>query len=251
MPTLNARTTIAELMQGPPALRKVLESAGLFRDGDNPDVMLGELCWNFGFNPGILLLMLESANAVEVVPPVDITPFRNMPMPDLVTHIEDVHHVFLRQILPRLTELTAAASVASPDDRRLSDLSAEVRQLAEELETHLLHEEEALFPLIRSLAAGEAVPATRCGSSVGGPIACMENDHDTASHVLRRLRELTDGYTVPAAASAMLDGLRDLDQDLQVHMYKENVVLFPGALELQKEAGHSNLQHSQASPQVH
>ena len=122
MLTLNARTTITELMQGPPALLKVLQSAGLFRDGDDPDVMLGQLCWNFGFNPGILILMLESANAAEVVPPVDITPFRNMPMPDLVTHIEEVHHAFLRQILPRLTELTAAASAASPDDRRLSDL---------------------------------------------------------------------------------------------------------------------------------
>jgi len=251
MPTLNARTTISELMLGPPALLKVLKSAGLFRDGDDPDVMIGELCWNFGFNPGILLLMLESAKAAEVIPPVDITPFRNMPMPDLVTHIEDVHHVFLRQILPRLTALTAAASAASPEDRRLRDLNAEVCQLAEELETHLLHEEEALFPLIRSLAAGEAVPATRCGSSVSGPIACMENDHDTAGQVLRRLRELTDGYTAPAAAIAMLEGLRDLDQDLQVHMYKENTVLFPGALELQKHAGRSNLQQSEASPQVH
>jgi regulator of cell morphogenesis and NO signaling len=251
MLTLNARTTIAELMQGPPALLKVLKSAGLYRDGDNPDVMLGQLCWSLGFNPGILILMLESANAAEVVPPVDISPFQNMPMPDLVTHIEEVHHVFLREILPRLTELTAAASAASPDDHRLRDLRAEMRQLAEELLTHLAHEEEALFPLIRSLAAGDAVPATRCGSSVGGPIACMENDHDTASQVLRRLRELTNDYTAPAAARAMLAGLRDLDEDLRVHMYKENAVLFPGALELQREAGGSNLQHSRASPQVH
>ena len=30
--------------------------------------------------------------------------------------------------------------------------------------------------MIRGLAAGTVV-ATRCGSAVGGPIACMENDH--------------------------------------------------------------------------
>jgi regulator of cell morphogenesis and NO signaling len=251
MLTLNARTTITELMQGPPALLKVLKSAGLYRDGDDPDVMLGQLCWSLGFNPGILILMLESANAAEVVPPVDITPFQAMAMPDLVTQIEEVHHVSLRQLLPRLTELTAAASAASPDDHRLRDLRAEMRQLAEELLTHLAHEEEALFPLIRSLAAGHAVPATRCGSSVGGPIACMENDHDTASQVLQRMKELTDGYTAPAAARTMLEGLRELDQDLRVHMYKENAVLFPGALELQKQAGRSNLQPSEAISQVH
>lgn len=44
MLTLNSRTTVAELLQGPPGLIRVLKSTGLFRDGDNPAVMLGQLC---------------------------------------------------------------------------------------------------------------------------------------------------------------------------------------------------------------
>jgi iron-sulfur cluster repair protein YtfE (RIC family) len=68
---------------------------------------------------------------------------------------------------------------------------------------------------------------------------------------LQRLRELTDDYTTPASASEMLEGLRDLDRDLREHMYKENAVLFPRALIVQKEAGHSNLQQSRTSSQVH
>ena len=68
----------------------------------------------------------------------------------------------------------------------------------------------------------------------------MENEHDSTVRSLRQMRELTDDYTTPASASEMLEGLRDLDRDLHEHMYKENAVLFPRALIVQKEAGQSN-----------
>ena len=63
---------------------RTLISTGIFRDGDNPEVTIGELCWNFGFNPGILLNMLESANITEETPPIDIAPFKAMPLLELV-----------------------------------------------------------------------------------------------------------------------------------------------------------------------
>lgn len=251
MLTLNSRTTVADLLQGPPGLIRALRSTGLFRDGDDPAVMLGQLCWTRGFSPAILLMLLQSANVPDEQPPVDLRPFQNMPLPDLVKHIEDVHHAFLRGALPLLTELSAAVAAASPGDRRLRDLSAEVSRLATDLDSHLRHEEEALFPMIRALAASNAVISTRCGSSVGGPIACMENEHESAATSLRRMRELTDDYTAPSSAATMLDGLRDLDRDLREHMCKENEVLFPRAVLMQRAAGRSNLQDSRANPQVH
>ena len=58
------------------------------------------------------------------------------------------------------------------------------------------------------------------------------------------MRELTDDYTSPVSAGEMLDGLRDLDRDLREHMSKENLVLFPRALVVQKEAGQSTLLQS-------
>jgi len=251
MPKLNSRTTVAELLDGPPELIRVLKSTGLYRDGDDPGVMLGQLCWTHGFSPAILVMMLQSANETAERTPADMSPFQDMPIVDLVTHIEDVHHTFLRGAMPRLTQLAAAASAASPDDSRLRQLYAELRQLAMELDSHLAHEEEALFPMIRSLVASNMPASTRCGSSVGGPIACMENEHDSASRSLQRLRELTDDYTTPDSASEMLDGLRDLDRDLREHMCKENMVLFPRALIVQREAGQSTLRQSQSRPQAH
>lgn len=238
MLTLTARSKVAELQNGPPGLMRTLVSTGIFRDGDDPDVTIGELCWNFGFNPGILLMMLQSANVTEDVPPIDIAPFEAMALVDLVDHIEDIHHRYLRENLPLLTGLTSQVAAAHAGDERLAALDAEMQNIAVELESHLAHEEEALFAMVRDLAIRGAVKATRCGDAVGGPIACMETEHEAAAKTLQKMRELTDGYTAPAGADEtwkqMLAGIARFDQDMQEHMYKENKVLFPRALDAQR-----------------
>ncbi len=238
MLNLSARTRVSELQSGPPALLATLKSIGIYRDGDNPDAMLGELCWNFGFNPGILLMMLQSANVPEEIPPLDIAPYRDMPLASLVDHIAEVHHEYLRRELPRLTAMTAEAAERNNADERLTELRDEMAGLAAELDAHLLHEEEALFQMIRDLGNGATVTPTRCGGSVGGPIACMENEHDRAAQALRKLRELTGDYASPddadAAFRAMMAALAFFDQDLREHMYKENHALFPRAVDAQR-----------------
>ncbi len=235
---INARTRVAELMQGPPGLMTALKSTGIFRDGDDPDVMLGELCWNFGFNAGILVMMLQAADVPEETPPLDITPYLTMPLGELVAHIEDVHHGYLRRELPRLTALAAAVAAGHAPDARCGELRDEVTDLAGELEAHLRHEEEALFPMARNLGAGQAIAPTRCGDSIGGPIACMENEHEDATRTLRKLRELTANYTAPAGADTQLcdlmAALAAFDRDLCEHMYKEDKALFPRAIEAQR-----------------
>jgi iron-sulfur cluster repair protein YtfE (RIC family) len=233
---LDAETTIRALQDGPPDLMQILRSTGIFRDGDDPSLTISQLCWSWGLNPAILLQMLQPANVVRSAPPLDISPFLQLPLPDFVTHIEELHHAGLRDQLPRLQALTAAAAGSAPDDPRLGALRDGVDQLAEELLAHLAHEEEALFPMIRGLAAGTVV-ATRCGNAVGGPIACMENDHAQAERTLLLFRELTDDYTTPSGAGALLELLREVDRDLREHMYKENEALFPRAVEAQREAG--------------
>jgi regulator of cell morphogenesis and NO signaling len=239
MLTITGRTRVSELQNGPPALMRTLVSTGIFSEGDDPDVMLGQLCWNFGFNPGILLMMLEAANVPEEVPPIDIAPYQAMRLVDLVEHIEQVHHVYLREALPQLCEMTAAVAAASPEDERLTDLNLEMQAIAAELDAHLHHEEEALFPMVRDIDTKGSITPTRCGSAVGGPIACMENEHEMAAQTLRRMRDLTDNYAAPDSASAewraMLQALERFDQDMQAHMYKENKVLFPRALDTQGE----------------
>lgn len=237
---ITARTKVSELQSAPPAVIRTLISTGIFREGDDPDVMLGQLCWTFGFNPGILLMMLEAVNVPEEIPPIDVAPYEAMPLVDLVDHIEKVHHVYLRDALPRLCAMTSAVAASSVGDERLADLDAEMQAIAAELDAHLNHEEESLFPMVRDIETKGTVTPTRCGSAVGGPIACMENEHEMAAQTLKRMRELTDSYSAPEHAGAewreMLQALARFDQDMQEHMYKENKVLFPRALESQGES---------------
>jgi regulator of cell morphogenesis and NO signaling len=65
----------------------------------------------------------------------------------------------------------------------------------------------------------------------------METEHEAALVSLKKMREYTDGYTAPAGADAawqqMLAEVARFDQDMIEHMYKENKVLFPRALDAQ------------------
>jgi regulator of cell morphogenesis and NO signaling len=96
--------------------------------------------------------------------------------------------------------------------------------LKAELEQHMAKEEQILFPMIQS---GQ-------GSMATGPISVMEHEHDSAGGALRRLRELTSGYEVPAEACntwrALWHGLAALEESLHQHIHLENNILFPRAL---------------------
>jgi regulator of cell morphogenesis and NO signaling len=67
----------------------------------------------------------------------------------------------------------------------------------------------------------------------------MELEHDEAENDLDKLRKLTDNYTPPDWANdtyrEMVMALAQLESDMQVHVYKEDNVLFPRALRRQSE----------------
>lgn len=236
MSEFKPETTVAEVAARHPGLLRVLTGSGLYRAGEPDDATLDELCAAFGLHSGIIIRMLDSAAAtlLPAAPPIDPAPFRAMPLGGLVEHIEQAHHAFLRETLPPLVELAEGLAAARAGDARLAELRDQVRELADELVTHLAHEEEALFPMIRDLAAGSTVQPTRCGSAVGGPIACMENEHARTAQALNRIRELTGGYRVAGDAEPgwreLVNGLAAVEQDLVEHIYKEDEVLFPRAL---------------------
>ena len=107
-----------------------------------------------------------------------------------------------------------------------------------DLRPHLEKEERILFPYVRALETGQG-PAGCCFGTVQNPIRAMEAEHDQAGELLRELRELTGGYAPPQDACAsyrsLLMGLRSLEEDLHLHIYLENHLLFPGAVELEAE----------------
>jgi len=148
------------------------------------------------------------------------------PLDDVITHILETYHRPLDEEMPRLMAMAEKVLQVHRDKapETLPELVSVYGALKSELEEHMAKEEQILFPMIQR---GQ-------GAMADGPIAVMLHEHDSAATALRRLRELTNDYTVPEEACntwrALWHGLKALEESLHRHIHLENNVLFPRAL---------------------
>jgi regulator of cell morphogenesis and NO signaling len=157
----------------------------------------------------------------------------------LADHILTTHHVFTRSQIARIQALSDSVSAAHRDRHGalLDRLAEGFGRLREELEAHLMKEEQILFPAIKAIdaycAGNGPRPVVHCGS-VAHPIRQMEYEHDGAGEALAEMRRLTDGYRLPADAcptfAALYEALETLERDLHQHIHLENNILFPASV---------------------
>jgi regulator of cell morphogenesis and NO signaling len=161
----------------------------------------------------------------------------------LVEHIVSRHHAYVRGSIPVIQQhLTKVAAVHGARHAELLFIETQFAKVAAELSLHLVKEEQVLFPYIRALAdavSHKAPPPPDMFGTVQNPIRMMETEHQEAGDRLDLIRELTRGYQPPEdACDTYRMVMRELDafeQDLHVHVHLENNVLFPKAVELEKE----------------
>lgn len=238
MTTFSGTDTVGDVVVRRPALSREFEQAGIdYCCGGRKT--LEEACWEKGLDPASFLERLEGvAPAGEDESGVDPA---TLSLVQLADHIEQTHHAYLRAELPRLDRLTKKVAAAHGGrNPRLHEVRDIVLALAPELSSHMLKEERVLFPAVRQLESAGAVPVAD-GGVLAHPVRQMEQEHDRAGAALARLRELTDGFAPPAWACntyrALLDALASLERDTHLHIHKENNVLFPRALELERRTG--------------
>jgi regulator of cell morphogenesis and NO signaling len=167
----------------------------------------------------------------------------NFPLGRLIQHIVRVHHHSIRQELPRLAEM--ASKVAAQRCNRVPELErvAELTEkLHREMHAHIEKEEQILFPFISQMDQESIVsypPLHACFRSVAYPIFMMEQEHESANHVIAELNRLTDHFEPPTWACAthiaLFSGLRQFELDLRQHVRLEDEVLFPRAIQLEME----------------
>lgn len=159
----------------------------------------------------------------------------------LVQHIVRIHHHCVRQELPRLAEM--ALKLAATRGERAPEL-AKVAELIEkfrgQMYTHIQKEEQVLFPFISQMDQESIVaypPSHACFRSVTHPIFMMEQEHESADHIVAELIRLTNHFEPPSWACAthiaLFSGLREFEADLKQHVHLENDVLFPRAIQLE------------------
>ena len=225
MNTTMAEATITDIVSERPARSRVFEQVGI-KYCCAGSKTLGEACDEKGLDVAEVSALIAAADAGSVG---DAPVWEDAPVGDLVNHIIETHHVYLKRELPRLeTMAEKVAKVHGKGNAKLVVLFQVFRVFAADLHMHMAKEEGVLFPAI--LGGGMA----HCGGSLANPIRVMESEHADADRALAHMRSITDEYTAPEWACntyrALFDGLRELDADLHEHIHKENDILFPRVL---------------------
>ena len=232
--TIGTQTTVGELVREVPGRARVFESLKIDYccGGKLP---LADACAQKGLDPNSVIQRIQESDAQQAGgKTVDADA---MSLTALADHIEETHHAYLKDELPRLDAMTEkVARVHGDKEPRLATVRRAFVALKNELEPHMMKEERILFPMVRQLEASAERSEFHCGS-IANPIRQMEHEHDQAGNALAILREATDDFVPPAWACntyrAMLDALEHLESDMHQHVHKENNVLFPKALKLE------------------
>ncbi len=225
MSTLSERP-LGDVVTAMPGSARVLESFGLdYCCGGRRSLAVA--CAEAGVDPDIVV------GELNAMAPQQVPDWASMDPAELVDHLEATHHVYLHAELPRLDALAEkVASVHGANHPELMDVLADVRELRDDLEPHLMEEEHVLFPRIREQVRADSTGAP--APALDAPISVMMTEHDRAGELLAQLRAHTSGYEVPAdgcaSYQALYEGLEQLEADTHQHVHKENNVLFPAVL---------------------
>ena len=185
---------------GHKSLREAAEKRGL-----NLDALLSEL------EP---LQKLDSQNR----------DWRSASPAELIDYILRRFHEQHRQDVPELIRLAQRVEQVHADRSDCpAGLADHLEIMFQELLSHMMKEEQVLFPMLLAGSNGEAQ----------SPISLMRLEHDQHGDALARLESLTNDITAPADAcntwSALYAGLARLREDLMQHIHLENNVLFLNA----------------------
>lgn len=235
MKTITTQTAIGEIVRAVPATSRIFENLNIdYCCGGKK--ALAEACRTKGLDAATVIAMLSAIEKPANDRPTDVDA---MTLAELCNHIQQVHHGYLQEELPRLEFMTRkVAAVHGEHEPRLLDLQKTFEAFKAEITVHTKEEDEIVFPAIRKVEAqnddGHAASFDLLTS-----VERLEHEHDDAGVALERFKTLTDNFTPPEWACntfrALYDGLTQLEKNMHQHVHKENNVLFPKVLAISTE----------------
>ena len=233
---LDTAKTVREIAVELPQATRVFEKLGIdYCCGGSKT--LEQACEAANLRLSEVMQSLDAATA----PDSTGTDWNQATFSELVAHITDKHHNYVKSEVPRLESLAhKVCSVHGANHAELLEVQKVFRAVGAELSMHMMKEEQILFPYLvhmeQAVQAGRSVPPPPFGS-VGNPIHMMMMEHDSAGDALRELRRLTSDYAVPAdgciSYQTLYRALLEFEADLHQHIHLENNILFPRAVEME------------------
>lgn len=156
---------------------------------------------------------------------------------ELVEHLLRHHHPYTKTTLEALAPLIdKVVRVHGEHHPELHELYKLFTELSGDMGMHLMKEENILFPYMLALESASP-PAAHFGT-VANPIRMMTMEHEHDSLILNKMLEVTDHFALPPGACAsyttLYAGLDELVNDLFQHIRLENEIVFPKAIETEK-----------------
>jgi regulator of cell morphogenesis and NO signaling len=169
--------------------------------------------------------------------------YEKMSVGELINHIVNKHHSYVKESMPDiLAHLQKVASKHGgryPEAIKILELFEEVKF---EMEQHMVKEEHILFPRIKAIDETHRTKSHKTHYDdifLSAPINIMETEHEKTGDALHQIREFTNNYLPPEDACTThrltYAELKEFEHNLHQHVHLENNVLFPKAIELQKE----------------
>lgn len=235
MKTITTQTAIGEIVRAVPATSRIFENLNIdYCCGGKK--ALAEACRTKGLDAATVIAMLSAIEKPANDRPTDVDA---MTLAELCNHIQQVHHGYLQEELPRLEFMARkVAAVHGEHEPRLLELQKTFEAFKAEITVHTKEEDEIVFPAISKVEA-QNDDAHVASFDLLTSVERLEHEHDDAGVALERFKTLTDNFTPPEWACntfrAFYDGLTQLEKNMHQHVHKENNVLFPKVLAISTE----------------
>jgi len=190
------------------------------------------------------ILKKELNGAMRVIQVSSSIDFKNWSIDFLVDYLINVHHAYLVINLPEIKD-TLERFIKGHQSKYpyLDELMKSFNHLSKEIIPHLEQEEKIIFPYIKQIVHAWENQEPYAGllvRTLRKPIEAMiQQEQDDIEKYLYAFRKLTNNYTTPPGAcithKVALSKLKELDADLVQHIYLENEILFPKAIQVEKE----------------
>ncbi len=194
-----------------------------------------------GIDPTVIEKELAEADRNPSSRPL---PYGDWSLDFLADYIVNTHHSYVRKNIPEIRGYaTKVATVHGGSHPELYRILGLVEEVHDELMSHLVKEENILFPYVKKIVAAGGRPANSDApfETVQQPINLMEDEHELVGKNMETIRQLSNNYALPEDACAsytlLYKMLDEFEDDLHIHIHLENNILFPKALEIEKQTG--------------
>jgi regulator of cell morphogenesis and NO signaling len=207
----------------------------------NDKLSLLETCASRNIDYNIILEELGTATRNIIIS--NALPFHQWKIDFLIDYITNVHHAYMHASIVAIEEAIVAFmenhKKKMPEVYKVFFLFRELSTLAIK---HSRHEEEIIFPYIRQIEAThrrKEVYGNLFVRTLRKPLSNIEKEHASIFAILKDIQLLTNWYTCPANAcvnqEAIYRKLEEFHNDMLQHTHLEDDILFPRAVEMEKE----------------